>query len=83
MPATTTVRVHRRTRDAISRLSRRHGISSADLLDQLLSRAEEEQVLVDMNRSYADLRSDPDAWRSERAERDAWEPTLLDGLGKH
>lgn len=78
--ATTTVRVQERTREALTRLSRERGISTAEYLDQLVSRREEDQMLEQMNAAYARLQEDPDAWQVERAERGAWEHTLLDGL---
>ena len=33
-----------------------------------------------VNAGYAALRSDPQAWAEEEAERRAWEQTLMDGL---
>jgi len=80
--STSTVRVHKRTQEAISRLSKRRGKSTADLLDEVISRYEEEELLAEMNRAYARTRSDPDAWQAERRERGAWEATLGDGLGE-
>jgi hypothetical protein len=80
MATTTTVRVREHTREAIGRLCERRGASAAQLLDQLVSRAEEDELLAEMNAAYARLRSDPDAWAREQAERDVWASTLLDGL---
>jgi hypothetical protein len=78
--ATTTVRVNERTRDALTRLSRERGISTAELLDELVSRQEQDELLELMNDAYARQRQDPAAWEAERGERSAWERTLLDGL---
>jgi len=78
--ATTTVRVNESTRDALTRLSRERGISTAELLDELVSRREQDALLEQMNDAYARQREDPAAWEAERDERDAWERTLLDGL---
>lgn len=77
---TTTVRVTERTRDALTRLSRERGISTAELLDELVSRREQDELLERMNASYAQQRGDPDAWASERDEREIWERASLDGL---
>ncbi len=79
--ATTTVRVNESTRDALNRLSRQRGVSTAELLDELVGRREQDDLLERMNDAYARQRLDPAAWEAERAERDAWERTLLDGLG--
>ena len=78
--ATTTVRVNESTRDVLTRLSRERGISTAELLDELVSRREQDALLEQMNDAYARQREDPAAWEAERDERDAWEQTLLDGL---
>jgi len=80
MAPTTTVRVHASTRDALVRLCEQHGLSSADLLAELVDRREQDEVLDQMNASFSRRRADEAAWRSERAERDGWEATLLDGL---
>jgi hypothetical protein len=77
--ATTTVRVHPQTRDAISRLSKQRGKSTPDLLDELVTRAEQDQLLDAMNAEFSRVRSDREAWSAELAERSAWETTLLDG----
>lgn len=76
----TTVRVHERTREAIARLSRSRGQSAAELLDSLVGREEEDELLVSMNAAYEHLRRDSDGWAAERVERAVWEQTLLDGL---
>lgn len=78
--ATTTVRVNERTREILTRLSRERGISTAELLDELVTRQEQDELLELMNDAYARQREDPMAWQAERSERDAWEQTLLDGL---
>ncbi len=78
--ATTTVRVTESTRNALTRLSRERGISTAELLDELVSRREQDELLEQMNDAYARQRQDPAAWEAERDERGAWERALLDGL---
>ncbi|MFN8149815.1 MAG: hypothetical protein U0R24_01645 [Solirubrobacterales bacterium] len=78
--ATTTVRVNAHTRDALTRLSRERGISTAELVDELVARREQDELLERMNDAYALQRQDPAAWEAEQHERGAWETTLLDGL---
>lgn len=80
MAETTTVRVRVSTRDALSRLSRRRGVSTADLIAELVERHEQDDLLERMNASFAREAADPDARAVERAEREAWEATLGDGL---
>lgn len=82
MAATTTVRVRPETREAIARLSERRGIATADLLGQLVARAEEDELLTAMNDDYDRLRTDDLGWSLLVEERSAWEQTLLDGLSE-
>lgn len=81
MAATTTVRVRPDTREAIARLSERRGLATADLLGQLVARAEEDELLAAMNDDFDHLQADQAGWDRLQAERSAWEQTLLDGLG--
>lgn len=80
MAATTTVRVRPDTREAIARLSERRGLAAADLLGELVARAEEDELLAAMNDDFRHLRADPSRWDGIQADRSAWEQTLLDGL---
>lgn len=74
------MRVTERTRETLTRLSRRQGVSTADYLEELVSRREQDELLEAMNEAYARQRDDSAAWGVERAERGAWETSLLDGL---
>lgn len=80
MAATTTVRVRPETREAIARLSAQRGLPAADLLGELVTRAEEDEVLVAMNNDFRKLRADQPGWDRLQADRSAWDQTLLDGL---
>lgn len=80
MAATTTVRVRPETRQAIARLSERRGLTSADLLGELVAAAEEDELLAGMNDDFQRLRADPSASQRLLEDRSAWERTLLDGL---
>lgn len=82
MAATTTVRVRPDTREAIARLSERRGLATADLLGQLVARAEEDELLAAMNDDFDRLRTDHPGGSRLAAERSAWEQTLLDGLSE-
>jgi hypothetical protein len=80
MASTTTVRVRPDTREAIARLSEQRGVTAADLLGDLVARAEEDQLLAGMNVDFRDLQADPVRLGRLQAERSSWEQTLLDGL---
>lgn len=82
MKPTTTVRVHKGTRDALTRLSRQRGVTTADLLAELVERREQDEILERMNAAFARQREDSQTWAAERAEREAWEATLIDGLAE-
>lgn len=82
MAATTTVRVRPDTREAIARLSERRGIATADLLGQLVTSAEEDELLAGMNDDFDRLKADESGWSRLLEERSAWEQTLLDGLSQ-
>jgi len=82
MAATTTVRVRPETREAIARLSERRGLAAADLLGELVARAEEDELLAAMNDGFRQLRADAAGWRRLEADRSEWEHTLLDGLAE-
>jgi hypothetical protein len=80
MAATTTVRVRPDTREAIARMSERRGMAAAELLGELVARAEEDELLAAMNDDFRDLKAEPERWRRLQTERLGWEQTLLDGL---
>jgi predicted transcriptional regulator len=82
MAATTTVRVTPETRERLARLSAAKGLSTPDLIGELAKRAEDDALLDEMNEHYAALRREPEALREFVSEREAWEATLLDGLGR-
>jgi predicted DNA-binding protein len=82
MAATTTVRVTPETRERLARLSAARGLSTPDLIAELAKRAEDDALLDEMNEHYAALRREPEAWGEFGSERDAWEATLHDGLGR-
>lgn len=78
-------------------LRRRFGITEGSLViaeaheDGILIRpavalpldlARRQRLFDETNQAYAALRADPEAWRMEVAEREAWETALLDGLDK-
>lgn len=78
MRATTTVRVRPETRAAIARLSERRGMPAADLLGELVAKAEEDELLAGMNADFRRLQTDAAGWQRLGEERAAWEQTLLE-----
>jgi NAD(P)H-dependent FMN reductase len=75
--ATTTVRVTTATRERLRWLTARAGMTTAELLEELTARAEDELMLADFNAFFAD----PDAARDYHAsEIEALAGTLADAL---
>jgi len=80
MTASTSVRVRPHTREAIARLSRQRGVSAAALLDAIVSREQDEELLAAMNEDFGRANVDQRAGEEMRRERADWDQTLLDGL---
>jgi len=55
-------------------------VAAAELLGELVARAEEDELLASMNDDFRELRDHEPSWRLLKSERSAWEQTLLDGL---
>src|SRR5205085_8258889 len=77
---TTTVRVRPATRERLARLGARRGMSTADLLDALAKRAEEDDLVRSLNEDFARLREDPEAWEEYLLETEVWDRTSSDGI---
>ena len=80
LAATTTVRVTIETREALSAMSEEKGLTTADLIAELVSLEQERRLLEAMNAGFAELAEDPEALAVWRAEQRTWEATLADGL---
>ena len=80
MAATATIRVTPETRDRLNRISAERGISTGELVEQLVAGAEERALLEAMERHYDELRDDRGSWEAYRAEVAAWDATSGDGL---
>jgi predicted DNA-binding protein len=80
MPATATIRVTPETRDRLNRLSSQRGISAGELVDELATHAEDQELLEATARHYDDLQADPEAWASYRDEVSLWDSATGDGI---
>jgi len=76
--ATTTIRVRPATRDRLARIGKRRGMSTPELLDELATRAEEDDLVAGLNEDFEKLRRDPDAWREHLEETALWDRTSAD-----
>ncbi|MBM3224307.1 MAG: toxin-antitoxin system protein [Candidatus Tectomicrobia bacterium] len=77
---TTTIRVSLHIRDVLQELAQTSGNSMQAVLEQAVERYRRQQLLEATNAAYATLRAAPDAWAALEQERQAWDPTLADGL---
>lgn len=67
-------------RHGVDRISSRRGISAGELVDELVTHAEDHALLEATARHYDDLRADPEAWESYRAEVSLWDQVTGDGI---
>jgi predicted transcriptional regulator len=75
-----TVRIKPETHAKLRELAGRTGETLPELLEKAVEAFRRKQFLVECNRAYQALKSDPKAWAEELKERETWEATLLDGL---
>lgn len=78
----TTIRISRKTHQALKDLSLQQSESMQAVLDAALEKYRQSLVLDQLNHDYAALRNDKIAWNEELKERALWEATLSDGLEK-
>lgn len=68
-------------RDLAQQLATQAGRSQMEIVHEALALYRRQQLLADMNRDFAAMRRDSDAWSEEMAERDVWDVTLGDADG--
>ena len=81
MAITTTIRVSVSDRDLAQELATRSDRSQMEIVHEALELYRRHQLLAEMNRGFAELRRDADAWSEEMVERDVWDVTLGDATG--
>jgi predicted DNA-binding protein len=77
---TVMVRVSDTTHRTLKELSERSGEPAQAVLEKAVEAYRRQQFFEELNAAYAALQSDPEAWREEMEEREAWDVTLADGL---
>lgn len=75
-----TVVVSEDTRRRLQELAEQSCRPVAEVLERAVEEYHSRQFWEAVNRGYAELRADPEAWAAEEAERRAWDGTLMDGL---
>ena len=67
-----TIRVSEETHKKAAELADGHGETMSEVVGVAIDRLWREQLLGDLNKYYAELRRDPEAWQRELDERSAW-----------
>ena len=80
MSTTPTVPISEAAHQILNDLAQRTGQTMLDALDKAVDAYRRKLFFEQMNAGYAELRADPEAWADHLAEREAWRPTLMDGL---
>jgi len=78
--ASETVRIHPSSHAKLRELAEQSGASMTDILAKAIEVYHRQVFLEGLNRDFAALRSDSNAWRDELSERESWDVTLADGL---
>ena len=73
------VRIDKVTHTKVQELAKDLGESMQGVVEQAIERFRREVFLENLSRDFENLRSEPDAWNAELAERELWEATLSDG----
>ena len=64
----------------MAEMAQKSGQPMTDVLDEAVKQLERKRFFDEMNRRYAELREDPEAWAEIEAERAEWDATLMDNL---
>jgi predicted transcriptional regulator len=78
--ASTTVRIDPETLSKLRALATASGEPMPSILRHAIDAYERAQFFEGLNRDYAALQSNEQAWAEELKERELWEGTLADGL---
>lgn len=78
--ANATVRVSDRSHRLLRQIANREGLPLVSVLDPAVEAHRRRQFLEEVNRAYASLKRDSEAWAEVETERAKWDSTLLDGL---
>ena len=74
------IRISPHAKATLRDLAKREGKPMQTVLDEAIEYYQREKFMDEVNAAYAKLKDDPQAWGEEQEERQAWEPTLNDGL---
>jgi hypothetical protein len=75
-----TVPISEASHRLLKELAEQTGRTMLEVLDKALEAYRRKLFFEQLNVGYAELRADPEAWAEHLAERQLWDPTLMDGL---
>jgi len=74
------IRISAQAKATLRELARLEGKPMQAVLDEAIDHYQRDRLLDEANAAYPRLKSDPDAWKEELAEREQWDGALADGL---
>lgn len=75
-----TVRISQQAKETLAEMAEESRRPMTDLLDEAVDQLRRKRFLEALNRQFAELRRDPEAWAKYEAERREWEGALVDDL---
>ena len=77
-----TTRISGPSREVLRKLAEESGESLQAILEKAIEIYRRQRFLEENNRAFEGLRANTKAWKTEQAERKAWDIALGDGLEK-
>ena len=77
---THTAKITSASYEILEMLAQELGQTRTAIIERALESYRRQYLLDKFNQAYDSLKSDPDAWGKELAERKSWDVTLADGL---
>lgn len=74
------IRISDDAKSKIAAIAEASGASMTDVVDEAIDALERKRFFDSLERRYAELRRDPEAWAEIEAERRDWDVTLRDDL---
>lgn len=80
MSTQSTVRISEKSQKLLKEFANKSNKSMSEVLDDLVEQERRRRFFDELDAAYIKLRSNPQEWAEELAERQEWDVTLMDGL---
>lgn len=80
MTTTVSVRLPAKTHQKLRELAKKEHKGIGEVVEEAVAVLERERFWQEMERGYAKLRADPEAWKEWQDELALWDSTLMDGI---